>query len=122
MGLVAGITRQAARVIGRDDLRERLRLCRVRFVAAHAQHRRIELGGSHRGWIVSVLGLRSVTSLAIYMRMLAVFLFVEYVCMATFAGVMAGIINGPRRNFGERIPAVMSIFAETLRDQKTANH
>ena len=122
MRLMTGITSKTARVVGRNDLRKRLRLCGIRLVAADAQHSRIELGRSHRGWIVRVLGLRPVAGFAIHMRVLAIFLLIEHVCMAAFAGVMAGIINGPRGNFRERVPAVVPVFAETLRYQKSPDN
>ena len=122
MRLMAGVTSQAAGVIGRNDLREIPGLSGVRFVAADAQHSGVEFGRSHRGGIVSVLGERSVAGFAIHVRMLAVFLFVEHIRVTAFAGVVAGVIDGPRRNFGECIPPEVPVFAEALRYQKTPDN
>jgi hypothetical protein len=52
------------------------------------------------------------------MRMLAVFFLVEHVCMAGFAGLVAGEFNGADSNFGNRIAAIVPVLSEALRDYR----
>lgn len=117
---MAGIAGKSVGVVGGNDLRETLGLGRVRLMAAHAEHGRIEFGGRHRAGIVGVFGQRTVAGFAIYVRVLAISLLLEHVGMAGFAGFVAGEIDRPGCDFRERVAAIVSVFAETLRHQKAS--
>ncbi len=107
-------------MVGRDDLREALGLGRVGFMAAHAEHRRIELGGRYGTGIVCVFGQGTVAGFAIHVRVLAIFFLLEHVGMAGFAGFVAGEIDRPGCDFRKGIAPVVSVFAETFRHQKAS--
>jgi len=116
---MAGVTGQAARVVGGDNLRETFRFASVSLMAADAEHRRVEFGRRYRSRIVRVFRQRPVAGLAIHMRVLAGFFLVEDLTMAALAGRVAGEIDWPRADFRHGIAAIMPVFAKTLRNQKS---
>ena len=93
-------------------------LCRARRMTADAQHCRIEFGWRDRR-IVSMLGKRSMASLAVYVGMLAVLLLFEYVCVTGITSLVTGIQNRTGCDLPDRISAVVSILAKTLWDEVT---
>ncbi len=120
MGLVARVAGKTVGVIGGNYLRKTLGLCRIRLMAADAEHGRIELWGSYGSRIVRVLGQRPVTGLAIHVRVLAIFFLFEDVGMAGFAGLVPGEVHRPGRDFRQCIAPIVPILAETFGDQKSA--
>ncbi len=120
MGLVARVAGKPIGVIGGNYLRKGLRLCRIGLMAADAEHGRIELWGSYGSRIVRVLGQRTMTGLAIHVRVLAVLLLFEDVGMAGFARLVPGEVHRPSRDFRQSIAPIVPILAETFWDQKSA--
>lgn len=114
MWLVAGIARYALCVICCCDLRKVLGLSGIGFMAAGTDHSRMNLRRLYRGRIIGVLRLRSMTRFARDNDMLAEFLLVNNVGMASLAYIMAGVRNGPGCNFRNGIAPIMSVSAERL--------
>ena len=69
-----------------------------------------------------MLGKSSMASLAGYSLMHAFAFHLEDVSMTALANLMAGIRGRPRRNLGDRVAAIMSVFPEASRDKKAAHH
>lgn len=118
MRLVAGITGQARGVFRRSHLRKSFGFRSVCFVAAGAEYGCIEFVWLHGPRVIRMHGQRPVARFAIHMRMLAIFLLVQHVCMAGFAGLMPGEFNGADSNFGNRVPAIVPVLSEAFRDYR----
>jgi len=108
-------------MVSRDNLRKRHRLGGVGLVAANAQHSRIELSGRHRRRVVRVFCQRTMARFATDVRMFTIFLLIENVGVAALAGGVTCIIHRPRRNFRQRISAIVPVFAKTSGNQKSSN-
>ena len=117
MRLVAGITGQAGGVFCRSHLRKSLGFRCVCFVATGAEYGRIELVRLH-GRVIRVRGQCSVARLAIHMRMLAIFLLIEDVCMTSFTALVASESDGSDSNFGYRATAIVPVLTEAFRDHR----
>jgi len=114
--LVAGVAGQASRVIRSCDLREVLGLGAIGFVAAGADHRGVEFRRFHGRRIVGMLGLRSVARFAGNHYVLALFLLLDHVGMASLARIVAGKGHGPGRDFSDGVAAIVSVLTKTARN------
>ncbi len=76
-------------------------------------------GGFHGSWVVRMLGQRSVAGFAIHVRVLAILLLLKDVGMAGFAGLVAGEIHGPGRDFRHCVAAVVPILARNFLGPET---
>lgn len=111
---MAGIAGYALCVIRSCDLREILRFGCVRFVAAGADHCRVELRGFYRGRIVGVPGLRAMTRFTWDNHMLTEIFMLDHIGVACFANVVPCMCNRPGRDLGNGIAAIMPILTERL--------
>lgn len=118
---MAGIAGKAVGVIRRNNLRKRFRLGRVGLMTADTEYGRVEFGGRHGTRIIRMFRQRAVAGLTIHMRMPAIFLFVEHIDVTGLAGLMAGEVDGPGRDFGECVAAIMAVLPKALRHHKTPN-
>ncbi len=118
--MTAGAGR-AAEVILHPDLRETGGLGDIGLVATSAERGNVRLQSLHSGGIIRVLCGGSVAGLTIHVGVDALGFHFEYVRMAAFAGFMTGEGDGPRREFFERVPPIMTIAAKTLGDDGRAH-
>ena len=112
MGLMAGITREPAGVICSHDLGKALGLGAIGFVAAGANECRVELWRLDGCGIVRMACQGAVAGLAGYDNMLALFLLVYHVGMASLTGIVAREGSRPGRCFGNRSPAIMTVLSK----------
>jgi len=107
-------------MLGRVDLREGRRLCDVGLMAARTDHFRVRQSGGNGSRIAGVLRQRPVARFAIHVRMFALAFGVTDISMATFAELMARIIDRARGDLAECSPSVMSILAKCFGDKQLA--
>ena len=101
-------------MVGRCDLGKRLRLSFARFVAANAEHSDIYIWRLQGGWIVRMFRQWSVAGFAGHMSVDALRFFLQHVCMAAFAGAVAGEYDGFRGKFLQSSTAVMAVLPKAL--------
>src|ERR1700756_5520970 len=58
--------------------------------------------------------------LAIQVRVFASALLFQHICMASFASLMAGKIDGPRGDFGDCVSAVVAVLPKAFAHKKSA--
>ena len=114
MRLVAGITGNSTRVICGDDLGKGLWFGAVGFVTAGADDGGVEFRRFDGCRIVGVFCLGSMASLAGDHNMLAEFLLVDNVGVASLANVMSSVRDGTGRGLGDGIAAIVAILPKTV--------
>ena len=87
-------------------------------MTASAEYSRIKFARLHGPRVIRVHGQRSMTRLAIHMRMLAIIFLIEDVCMAGFTALVAREFDGSDCNFGYRAAAIVSVLSEAFRDHR----
>ena len=119
---MAGFAGKAVGVVDRDNLREVSGLGRIRLVAADAEDRGIKPGRGQGSGIIRVPGQRPMAGFAIHVSVLATLFLVEDIGMAGFTGLMAGEIEWPGGDFGQRIAAIVSVLSETAGHHKASDN
>jgi hypothetical protein len=56
------------------------------------------------------------------MRVLAVFLFFEHVSVASLAGIMPRVTDGPRRDFRQGGATIVAVLSKTFWDEEFPDH
>ncbi len=102
------------------DLGETFGFGAVRFVAAGAEHGRVELRRLNGRGIVGVPRLSSVAGFAGDDDMLPELFLIDDVGMAALANVVAGEGHGPGGDFSDGSSPEVSVLAETARDDEGA--
>ena len=115
------VAHQPSGVLSRNHLRKRFRLRGAGGVTLRAENRRIRLHRHQRSRIVGVFGQRAVARLAVHSGVFALSLGLSDFTVAQLASLMAGVSDGERGNFGDRIAAIMPVLAEAARQRKGAN-
>jgi hypothetical protein len=87
-------------------------------MTASTEYGRVKFVRLHGPRIVRVHSQRSVTRLAIHMRMLTIFFVIEDVCMAGFTALVAREFDGSDCNFRYRAAAIVSVLSEAFRDHR----
>jgi len=113
--LVARVAGQASGMIGGSDLGEGSGLGAIGFVATGAEDGCVELGRRHGRGIVGVTRLGSVAGFAGDDDVPALFLLIDYVGVAGFAGVVSGEGDWPGGDLGDGGAPVVTVLAKTAR-------
>src|ERR1039457_5635067 len=115
MALVAG---HAAGVLDGDNLRKRLRLCRVLLVASDAERGHRGQLRNVRARVVSVLCQRSVAGLAGHVSMFAASADLAFLIVAQYAGALPGVGHGMLADGGQRAGPEMAVLAESRSEER----
>lgn len=115
MRLVAGVAGQPGFVVVLGgNLRKAFRAGAVHFVAADAQHLRIEFCGLDRAGVIRVLCKRAMTRFAVHAPVAAFILHIKNVGMTRFARLMTSEGNRQGSDLGHSVAAIMAELAEAL--------
>jgi len=119
---MAGIAKLAAGMLRNIDLREAGGLGDIFGMAADAEMGDIGQLRRHAGGILGMLGQGPVACLTVDVGMDALCLGVGLFRMTVPARLVAGIVNGPRGDFGKGIAAKMAIATEAFWNESTAKN
>ena len=118
---MTGFAGNAVGVVCGINLREPLGLGGTRRMASRAQHCGIRFYRRYRGWIVGVLGQRSVAGFAVHMRMLTFAFHIEDIGVAGFACLVTGEFHRASRNLPDCSAAVVPILPKARWNHEMSN-
>jgi hypothetical protein len=119
---MAGLARHAVGVFFGVDLGEVLGAGSTHGMAANAERGGVEFGGGYGTGIGGMGRLRTVTCLAVDVRVLATGFHRGLVAVTGFTGFVPGVFYGVRTNFSDGGSAIVPVFSEGFGDNVSANH
>jgi hypothetical protein len=121
---MAGVAEHSVGVVCGNNLRKAFGLGGAGRVATGAENGCVEQYGLNCGRVVGagVLGLRSVASFAVYMRMFSLALLVNNVGVTGFAGIVSGIPHRVGGDFANGCAPVVAILPKALWHYVMSHH
>lgn len=124
---MTGLARHSTRVLLRLHLRKSPGPCSTLRVATDAEYSRIRQGWQWNGLITirHRLGMfcqRTVTGLAIDLRMLAILLLIKNIGVTRLAGLMTSKMNGMGGDFADGCSPVMAVLPKCLGNSKMPDY
>ena len=103
-------------------LRKALGLGNIFGVTTNAKMGDVRLLRGQAGGVVGMLGERPMARFAVDVGMDAFRFGIGDIGMAALAGLVAGVSNGARRDFGDGVATVVAIAPETFRNEGAAKN